>query len=186
MNKRQQIIDTTIKLISEMGLYGTSMALIIKESNVAAGTIYHYFKSKDDLIHTIYSELKEEMGTAFIQNMDSSLTYKENFFIIWHNLFYFFYDNPKKFEFLQHFSNSPLVKNVVKELNQRHYQPAIDFIQKGIDLGVLRDLPVHFIINLIFSQVSVITRMIFLEAIIFSDSLLQKAIQSSWDSVRIN
>lgn len=186
MNKRQQIIDTTIKLVPEMGLYGTSMALIIKESNVAAGTIYHYFKSKDDLIYTIYSELKKEMGTAFVQNMDSTLTYKDNFFIIWQNLFYFFYKNPMKFEFMEHFSSSPMVKNVAKELSQRHYQPAIDFIQKGIDLGVLRDLPLHFIINSILGNVSVLTRMILSEDIIFSDSLLQKATQSSWDSIRIN
>jgi len=86
MTKRQQIIETTVQLVAEMGLYATTMALIIKESNVAAGTIYHYFKSKDELIQTVYYELREEMGKAFIQNMDNAMPYKEKFFLIWKNL----------------------------------------------------------------------------------------------------
>ena len=186
MTKRQQIIDTTIQLVAEMGLYATSMGLIVKESNVAAGTIYHYFKNKEDLIKTVYSELREEMGKAFIQNIDNALPYKEKFFLIWKNLFYYFKDNPQKFQFIEHYASSPLEKNEVKDINQRHYQPAINFIQKGIEMGYLRTLPESFIIQLIFAHVSVVVRMILFDETDISVTTLQLLIQSCWDSVRIN
>jgi AcrR family transcriptional regulator len=186
MTKRQQIIDTTIRLISEMGLYATSMGLIIKESGVAAGTIYHYFKSKDDLIKTIYSELREEMGKAFIHDMDNALPFKDIFFLLWKNLFYFFKENPQKFAFIEHYASSPLEKDEVRAINQRHYQPAIDFIQAGIERGYLRKLPVQFIIQLIIAHVSVVVRMIVIEETDISAITLHQLIQSSWDSVRIN
>jgi len=186
LTKRQQIIETTIQLVSEMGLYATSMGLIIKESNVAAGTIYHYFKSKEDLIKTAYSELIEEMGKAFIQNMDNAMPYKNKFFLIWKNLFYYFKNNPQKFQFIEHYASSPLEKNEVKEINQRHYQPAIDFIRKGTEMGYLRTLPEPFIIQLIFAHVSVVVRMILFDETDISATTLQQFIQSSWDSVRIN
>jgi len=186
MTKRQQIIEITIQLVSEMGLYATPMSLIIKKSNVAAGTIYHYFDSKEDLIKTIYAELREEMSKAFIHDMDNALPFKDNFFIIWKNLFYFFKDNPCKFEFIEHYARSPLEKDEVRAMNQSHHQPAVNFIQEGINKGYLRALPLSFIIQLIIAHVSVVVRMMINDETNISAISLEQFIQSSWDSVRIN
>lgn len=186
MSKREQILTTTLDLVSELGFHETSISLLIKKSGVAAGTIYHHFKNKEDLIDTLYSELKKEMGNAIIQEIDKELNYKEKFFLIWKNLFTFYLDNPKKFEFLENYANSPFVRKEIKEINQRHYQAAIDFIISGVEMGILRNLPTDFLINLIFGNVSTLVRMIIIEEIQLSEELLENAIQSSWDSVKIN
>lgn len=186
MGKREQILETTLNLISEIGFQSTSISLIIQKSNTAAGTIYHYFKSKEDLIDTLYNELRKEMGQAIIRNIDQPLTYKEKFFLIWTNLFTFYINNPRKFEFLEDYANSPLIRKEIKVINQRHYQSAIDFIESGIQLGTLRNLPVQVIINLFFGNISTYTRMILLEEIEPTNDLLEKIIQSSWDSIKIN
>ena len=186
MSKRDQILTTTLDLVSELGLHEASISLIIKKSDVAAGTIYHHFKNKEDLIDTLYSELKEEMGKAIIQNIDEQLNYKEKFFLIWKNLFSFYTDNPKKFEFIEHYANSPLVRKEIKEINQRHYQAAIDFIESGVHLGVLRNMPIDLLINLVFGNISTLTRMILMEEIELTEEILNNTIQSSWDSVKIN
>ena len=56
-NKRQLIFDATEKIISTKGLQGLSMQQIANEAGVAAGTIYRYFKDKDELI----SELRKNV-----------------------------------------------------------------------------------------------------------------------------
>ncbi len=186
MSKRDQILTTTLELVSEIGFHATSVSLIIKKSGVAAGTIYHHFKNKEDLIDTLYSELKKEMGKAIVQNIDEQLNYKEKFFLIWKNLFTFYLDNPKKFDFLEDYANSPFVRKEIKEINQRHYQAAIDFIISGVEMGILRNLPTELIINLTFGNVSTLVRMIIMNEIQLSEELLENTIQSSWDSVKIN
>ncbi len=186
MSKRDLILQTTLELITELGFHATPISLIIKKSDVASGTIYHYFKSKEELIDTLYSELKEEMGKAIINNIDQDINYKEKFFLIWKNLFSFFADNPKKFEFLENYANSPLIRKEIKEINQRHYEPAKNFIESGIKLGILRDLPVNLIMNLFFGNIATLVRMISLEEIALTNELLENTIQSSWDSVKIN
>lgn len=186
MSKRDQILNTTLDLVSELGLHEASINLVIKKSGIAAGTIYHYFKSKEELIDTLYSELKEEMGKAIIQNINEQLNYKEKFFLIWKNLFYFYINNPKKFEFIEHYANSPLIQKEIKEINQRHYQPAIDFFESGVQLGVFRKMPIFLLINLVFGNISTFVKMILLEEIELSDYLLNQSIQSSWDSIKIN
>jgi len=186
MNKRDLILETTLNLSYELGIQATSIQLIMKKSAIAAGTIYHHFESKDELIDTLYSELKEDMGKAVIQNLENELSFKEKFILIWKNLFSFYIDNPKKFEFLENYAHSPLVRREIKAISRRHYQLAVDFFESGIQLGILRNLPINVLINIIFSNVSILTRMVILDEIELSNELLEETIQSSWDGIKIN
>ncbi len=186
MSKRDQILSTTLELVSELGFQAASIGLIINKSGVASGTIYHHFENKEDLIDTLYSELRQELGIAIISNIEQELSYKEKFFLIWKNIFNFYINNPMKFEFIEDYSNSPFVKKEIKVISQSYYQPAIDFFKSGIQLGILRNLPLILLINMVFSNVSTLTRMIILEELEFTDELLTNTIQSSWDAIKIN
>jgi len=186
MSKRETILETTLNIISEVGIQGTSLPDIIKQSGVAAGTIYYYFKDKNDLIDTLYLEVKQEAGKAFIIGIDQDITHKEKFFLIWKNLYLFYIANPKKFELLEDYANSPLVKNEIKAITQSYYQPVTNYIESGIKLGVLRELPVQLMINLLLRNISSFTRMVLLNEIKPSEELIESVIQSSWDSIKIN
>ncbi|OFX89197.1 MAG: hypothetical protein A2W99_01615 [Bacteroidetes bacterium GWF2_33_16] len=186
MTKREQLLQTTLELITELGFHATPMALIIEKSGVAAGTIYYYFKSKEELIDTLYSELKKEMGKALSQGIENESNYKLKFWILWKNIFNFYIQNPKKYEFLQQYAHSPLIKKEIKELNQIHFQVAIDYLNSGIKLGIIREMPIDLLLNLIFGNISTLVRMQLSGEVTLNDELLERAIQSSWDSIKTN
>jgi len=186
MGKREEILNTTLDLVCEIGFHDTSIPLIIKKSGVASGTIYHHFENKEALINTLFAELNEEMGKAITKDIETDMNFKSKFFHIWNNLFAFYIENPKKFEFLEDYTNSPRIKNEIKVIHERHYQAAIDFFESGIKSGILRELPLQLIKNMTFGNVSTFARMILLNEIEFSNELLENTIQSSWDSVKIN
>ena len=56
--KMQCILKATLELIAENGLHATPMSQVSKQSGVSAGTIYHYFSSKDVLINQLYLDIK--------------------------------------------------------------------------------------------------------------------------------
>ena len=58
--RRQEIIDTALKMFMENGFEKTQMADISKKMNVAAGTVYHYFKSKIELLYAVIDEIVNE------------------------------------------------------------------------------------------------------------------------------
>ena len=58
--RRKEIIDTAREMFMENGYDKTQMADISKKMNVAAGTIYHYFESKTELLYAVIDELTEE------------------------------------------------------------------------------------------------------------------------------
>ena len=60
--RRAELVDVALRLFAERGFRGTTIADIASETGTAHGLIYHYFKSKDDLLAAIlerYSFLPE-------------------------------------------------------------------------------------------------------------------------------
>jgi TetR/AcrR family fatty acid metabolism transcriptional regulator len=53
-DKRQKIIQAAISVFSEHGFYNSTVADVAREAQVADGTIYLYFKNKDDLLISIF------------------------------------------------------------------------------------------------------------------------------------
>ncbi|WP_274363777.1 TetR/AcrR family transcriptional regulator [Paenibacillus thermotolerans] len=75
MDKRTHIIETAIKLFAEKGFHASSIQEIADAAGVAKGSMYFYFRSKDDLLLSIYRyyhELMfaaiEEAGKPFLQS----------------------------------------------------------------------------------------------------------------------
>ncbi|MGJ7920049.1 TetR/AcrR family transcriptional regulator [Neobacillus sp. LXY-4] len=59
-NRKQQIMAHATRLFNEHGYEKTSVNTIISEVNIAKGTFYHYFKSKDDLLNEIIDHFYDE------------------------------------------------------------------------------------------------------------------------------
>ena len=68
-DKRASILKGAVKVFAKHGFSQGRTAAIAREARVAEGTIYNYFKSKDDLILTIF----EETWRALIDRLKQSL-----------------------------------------------------------------------------------------------------------------
>lgn len=51
--KRQQIIAATLRCVERDGFHKTTMAAVVKESGLSAGSVYTYFRGKNDIIRAI-------------------------------------------------------------------------------------------------------------------------------------
>src|SRR5436853_6561303 len=60
-DKRTRIMDAAIKVFAERGFFTATVAEIARAAGVADGTIYLYFKSKDDLLLRLFDEKMTEL-----------------------------------------------------------------------------------------------------------------------------
>jgi TetR/AcrR family transcriptional regulator, fatty acid metabolism regulator protein len=67
--KYRQIIDAAVVAIAENGYHQTQVSKIAKQAGVADGTIYLYFKSKEDILISLF---EEKMG-HFIENIEEMI-----------------------------------------------------------------------------------------------------------------
>ncbi|MBN2551764.1 MAG: TetR/AcrR family transcriptional regulator [Spirochaetales bacterium] len=54
--KRLSILESSKMLFSQKGFFNTSISDIVRETGFPVGTIYTYFKSKDEIVRTIVEE----------------------------------------------------------------------------------------------------------------------------------
>lgn len=67
--KYEQIIEAAVKVIAQNGYHHSQVSKIAKEAGVADGTIYLYFKNKEDILVSLF---QEKMG-KFIQKIEDEL-----------------------------------------------------------------------------------------------------------------
>ena len=64
--KPQQIVDAAIRVFARTGYYNSRVSDIAREAGIASGTIYLYFKTKDDILVTLFREKMAEW-VAFVR-----------------------------------------------------------------------------------------------------------------------
>lgn len=60
-DKRREILKAAAEIIEEKGLSNTSTNDIVKRLGIARGTLYHYFKSKEEIIDALAHEMTEKI-----------------------------------------------------------------------------------------------------------------------------
>ncbi|MCH6267775.1 TetR/AcrR family transcriptional regulator [Neobacillus citreus] len=71
--KYMQIIDAAVIVIAENGYHQAQVAKIAKQAGVADGTIYLYFKNKEDILISLF---EEKMG-SFVEKIDEEIAGKK-------------------------------------------------------------------------------------------------------------
>lgn len=183
INKRQQVLDTMLRLISEYGYSGTPMSLVCKEAGVAAGTVYHHFPSKDAILVALYETHKTQMGIALQENIDPDLGYKKRFAKYWDNLFKFYTNHPAEFRFLEYCYNSPYIPIEVKHDNIKHYASVIDFLNEGIKKEKIKKMDVELALSLVNGTVVSATQLYLSNPDLFTDEMKNKSRQFAWDGL---
>ena len=59
-DKHQQIIDAAVRVFARTGYYNSRVSDIAREAGIASGTIYLYFKTKDEILVTLFREKMAE------------------------------------------------------------------------------------------------------------------------------
>ncbi|MBM7648882.1 TetR/AcrR family fatty acid metabolism transcriptional regulator [Bacillus ectoiniformans] len=92
--KYHQIIDAAVVAIAENGYHQAQVAKIAKKAGVADGTIYLYFKNKEDILISLF---QDKMG-HFVENIEKVIAGKstaaEKLLLLVENHFKMLSDDP--------------------------------------------------------------------------------------------
>ncbi len=71
LEKRKAILDAAVKVFAKKGYYGCRVSDIAEEAGVAYGLVYHYFKSKELVLNSIFQE-RWSVFIEFLRRIDES------------------------------------------------------------------------------------------------------------------
>lgn len=183
MNKKNKIILTTLELVVEQGVHATPMSQIAKRSNVAIGTIYNYFKNKEQIIEEIYAMIYKDFGVVLMANVPESGV-KKQFETMWLNLYNYFLANPLAFKFIEFIGVPPIITANIRNENIQHFTNIRDFLLAGILSEDIRNVDLRLIMQMSFGNVISATRLKFKDELEMNNKQLDDALKMSWDCIK--
>ena len=152
MSKRDQILEAALALFIENGFDKTPTSAISKAAGVATGTLFHHFKTKEDLISALYLEIKMTLIAEIHKSLDAANApspdsiskpedLKQLFKITWLGLMGWIIQNPNEFLFTAQFGESAYISSSTREQVDEAFSEWKVLFSQGQDMGVFAKLP---------------------------------------------
>src|ERR1700737_1937296 len=137
--KQNATLDAATHLFAERGLTAAPTSEISKQAGVAEGTLFTYFETKDDLINSLYREIKLELADAMMSDFPRKKNVRTRLRHVWDRYVDWGIANPKQRKVLAQLQVSEVL---TKESRAAGGAPFIEFqtmIRDAIDGRVFRD-----------------------------------------------
>ncbi len=153
---RQRLLGEATRLFAERGFEGTSVQEIVLAAGVTKGAMYHYFDSKDDLLHEIYGRVLRMQMERLTSIADGPGTVAERLHAAaadvvetsTANL-----DDTKIFFRSMHLLAPETQKNVRAD-RRRYHERFRDLVAEGQREGVFSDrVPAEIVVDFFFGSV---------------------------------
>jgi AcrR family transcriptional regulator len=147
--RRKSILKAGVKLFKKVGYRNTSMDMVAEEAQLSKGTLYLYFKNKDDLYaNCILEDGLKFLNSIFEEAENKSSTVEETI-IAYADAFHNFTQKfPELFNFTMGVDTassldlnnlSEETREKLENLQTEIFSNRIKYLQKGIQEGVLKD-----------------------------------------------
>ncbi|WP_266205605.1 TetR/AcrR family transcriptional regulator [Pontibacter kalidii] len=184
-DKKKAIFESTLELVRENGFHGTPMSLVAKKAGVAAGTIYHYFESKQDLILDLFHYIKEQIISVIKREDSAEMPYQKCFFNIWYGLHAYYSENPNVLMFFEQFVNSPYNAFIQEDYNSSEFRQRLtSFFERGIREGHLKALSPNVLGTLAHTNIISTVKMSSSGRLVLEEGELKQIPQILWDGMR--
>ena len=181
----EQIFDATDRLMAKEGLHHLSMHKLAKEAGIAAGTIYLYFKSKDELLaqfaRRVFNKFNKFVA-AIEDGFDETQSFFDQYSKMWLNVWYFLQENPTILSNMNQYRSLPEFLEIFRK--ETEYSCWEQFCIKGKAANVLADLDPHILFLLSLKTAMVLASDIKYLGTVVTDAMLESVIERSWRAIQ--
>ncbi len=183
--KQEALIQATICVVNNIGLASSSVAKIAKEAGVSPATLYIYYKNREDLLLSTYTEIKMNMGATMIKGYDESLPIRDSLHLFWSNTFSYATENISEFRYAEQFGNSPYSQSVDREKIEKVFEPIGRIIQNGIDQKIIKNVDRDYIAAFMFYPIFALANPHHCKTFSPTKENIDRAFNMAWDALRL-
>lgn len=160
-SRRSTIIRAALACFSKIGFSETSMADIRSHSKASTGSIYHHFKSKEQLASRVYLEGIRDYQACLIAALEDKQGAKEGICALIEHHLKWVRDNVEWSRYLfqkRHFAFMSDTEEEIANLNREFMRHIGQWFSGHIKTGALRGLPTDIYISIILGPCMEFTR----------------------------
>lgn len=182
--KREKILQATLCLLAHKGFHGFSIKEVAKAAHVATGTVYLYFKDKQDMIEQLHMGVIKDVAAAIFANWDETATPFERYRLVCSNIWHNTCSEPDKMLCKGQFDQLPpdILRNQYSAA-RTHFQPLSNLFDEGKANGQILDMDNDVLYCLSIEAFWHIARKQNLGIVDVSEEVLLQIIESTWRGI---
>lgn len=139
-DKYHRILEAAIKIFAEQGFFQSTISQIAREAGVADGTIYLYFKNKDDILVNFFSYKAKQIFDRFREDVKGAENALEKLRkLIVRHLEEFQRDRNMAVVYqVEIHQNRRLVEKQIKEMSKMYLNIVSEIVEQGQQEGTIR------------------------------------------------
>ncbi len=153
---------------------------------MATGTVYLYFKDRDDLIEELHKEIVNELAQHLFIGLDNEASEFDRYRRICLNFWEFWLANPDILSSKAQFDHLPpdVRRNQIDE-SKSHVRPLFELFETGRDKGVLKDLTDDVLVTLAIDPFTALAYKHRIGLVQVDEACLEAVIQACWDAISV-
>lgn len=134
--KRRDILSAAMRCFNKGGIHGTPVSKICSEAKISAGHLYHYFKSKEEIVGAIADEVLEHASQHLLASVSEGDFVKSiNNFIEELTGFKDKVKHSLVFDFFSEAGRNPALSEILQKHNQSMRQLLVKVLEQGQQNG---------------------------------------------------
>jgi len=139
-DKRSRILKAAVKVFAQRGFYNAKVSQIAKHAGIADGTIYLYFKNKDEILISIFEEEMAKFISKIRSLIESETCVKKKLEVFVKTHLDFVKKNPKLAQVfqLELRQSNKFIKEYAGSKLKEYLNVAGDIFEEGQRQGIIR------------------------------------------------
>jgi AcrR family transcriptional regulator len=184
--RRDSILDAALECFVERGFHGTAIPQIAEKANIAAGTIYHHFESKEALVNALYRKWKAAVAQRVFTAFPQTASPREQFRVMWNEMVAFALGAPTAFAFIELHNHASYLdaESIAIDRNVKEFARMV--IERAQRDKLVKPLDAKVLMELMFGAFVGMMRAHWEGRITLSDEVIRDAEQACWDAVAVH
>ena len=158
LSTKDKIFQSALELFASQGIQVTSTAQISKKAGVASGTLFVHFKSKQELIDTIYISIKKNAFSDLNENMPDNSSIELQFKEASRKIIEYFSNNYNEFIFLGLVDIDPMVSEEARAIGFKNFEKSMTDMKLFFKEGYFRDIDFDLLFQISWSATETIIK----------------------------
>jgi AcrR family transcriptional regulator len=139
-DKRNAILSAAAQVFAERGL-GAPTAAITNAAGIAEGSLFTYFKTKDELINALYRELKLELADAMMSSFPRKQSVRHRLEHVWNGYVHWGIANPDQQKVLRQIQVWSGLTQESKQAGSAPFNEMQRMTEDAVTQRIYKDIP---------------------------------------------
>jgi AcrR family transcriptional regulator len=183
--KRNSLLRAALKLFVEKGIQNTSTAEIAQEAGTAAGTLFIYFPTKQDLVDELALKVSKELSDNITARLDPSLSARDSFLVIWNEVLHWFLSDVEAYQYAQQIRVPGVLSQAIVMETGKYFGFFYQAIQKGLDEGCIKPYSIDLVGGFLYQDFVAMMNYIQMQPDAGKqEESIQQGFELFWDGIR--